>query len=84
MSKGKFNSKIISVRALCELAKVDYFVLYRRKTGVYKTDMKTNVRTRLVNALIKDIEPFINDLGFEVAIKPQAVNPLPETTAPQR
>ena len=66
----KYKSKTIALRALTDLAGVNYFTLYRRKVGMYKSDMDPNTKTKLANALVKDIEPFMKDLGFKVRISP--------------
>lgn len=66
----KFNSKIISLQALSDMAGVNYFTVYRRRYGIYKSDIPLTKRTKLANAIMKDIGPFMNDLGFEIAIKP--------------
>lgn len=70
MGNKKFQSTVISLRRLAELAKINYFVIYRRRTGAYKSDIQPNDKTRIANALIKDIAPFLSDLGYDVTIKP--------------
>lgn len=71
----KFKSSIISLQALAKLSGVNYYTVYRRRFGIYKKDMKLTQRTKLANAIMKDIGPFINDLGFEISIKPLKDSP---------
>jgi hypothetical protein len=65
---AKFKSSIINIKQLCRLAKINYFSLYMRQRGEYKSDLSLDKKTKVVNALVKDIEPFIRDLGFDVTI----------------
>lgn len=63
-----YKSSILNIKKLCQLAKISYFSLYMRTKGRYKSDLSLERKTKIVNALIKDITPFVNDLGFDVAI----------------
>lgn len=69
-----FKSEIISVTPLCKLAKVDPFKIYRRQKGIYQKPISLNDRTKLMNALLRDIEPFVNDLGFDLKVIPLKEN----------
>lgn len=71
----KFQSKILKIRVLATLAKINYFSLYQRQKGVYKSDLSADGKTKVMNALIKDLEPFINDLGFSIKITRTADHP---------
>ena len=66
--KSKFQSTVISIRQLAKLAGINYFSLYMRKKGEYKSELSADVKTKIANALVKDITPFLNDLGFDVDI----------------
>lgn len=57
---------MINIRKLSELAKVPYFMIYRWKTGERKRYLPLNVRTKVFNALWKDVKAIAEDLGFEV------------------
>lgn len=70
IAKKYHQSKIISIRQLCKLAGIDYFTIYRRKIAAYKSDLDDNTKTKVANALIKDIAPFLEDLGYDVRITP--------------
>lgn len=70
MARKKFQSKVISIRPLAKLAGIGYFKLYLRQKGVYKTELKQSEKTKTANALIRDITPFLADLGYDVAISP--------------
>lgn len=63
-----FKSSIIKVKVLAKLAKINYFSIYMRQRGKYKSELPLEMKTKVVNALIKDITPFVNDLGFEISI----------------
>lgn len=64
----KFQSKILKIRVLAVLAKINYFSLYQRQKGVYKSDLSADNKTKVMNALLKDLEPFVNDLGFSIKV----------------
>lgn len=64
------------------MAGINYFQIYHRRFGLYTSEMKLQVRTKVANALIRDIEPFLNDLGYDVKITPQR-SPA-EKAVPQR
>ena len=66
----KFQSSVISIRQLCALANVEYFSLYNRRKGLYKADLDFFVKAKVAEALIRDITPFVRDLGFDVIIRP--------------
>lgn len=66
----KFRSTVISIRQLTSLARMNYFKLYNRQKGIYTKPLSLDDRTKLLNALIKDISPFVADLGFEITVKP--------------
>lgn len=66
--KAKFQSSVISLKQLCALAKVNYFSVYQRKSGKYKSELSLDLKTKVANALIKDITPFLIDLGFDVSL----------------
>lgn len=61
-----FNSKLIKISRLADLAKVPYFQIYRRQNGNTKTELPLNTRTKLFNALWREVKIIANDLGFEV------------------
>ena len=73
MAKEKlpFQSKTIKLIQLAELANIKYSELYNRKTGLYKRQLMANEKTRIANALVKDIKSFMDDLGYEVTIHPK-------------
>ena len=71
--KLPFQSKIIKLSALSRLSGVHYMRVYRRKTGFHKSDIDLDDRTKLVNALVKDLKPFMDSLGFEMAISPKVI-----------
>lgn len=68
--KGKFDTEVIKIKTLCKQANIGYFKLYFRKNGQGKnlrqSELSLNDRTDLLNALMKDITPFVNDLGFDL------------------
>jgi hypothetical protein len=63
-----FKTSIISIKTLAKLAKINYFSLYQRQRGKYKSELPLDMKTKVVNALIKDITPLVNYLGFEITI----------------
>jgi hypothetical protein len=66
--KVKFNSEVISVRELAELADVRYYDILRRQNGVYRSELDANTKTKIANALVNDIKSFFADLGYKVSI----------------
>lgn len=60
--------KIINLTQLANLSKVSYAKLYFRKNGEIKSELDLNDRTKIVNAIHKEIEPLFSDLGFSVEI----------------
>lgn len=66
--KTQFTSKTINLKALCEKAKINYHRLYWRTKGDPKGQLPLIDRTKVANALVKDITPFLSDLGFDVSI----------------
>lgn len=84
LKEVKFKSKIISLRELCVMAKVNYFTVYRRRFGIYQSPITLVDRTKLANAVMRDIGPFMSDLGFDIAIKPLADPSQQEKVEPQR
>ena len=69
--KLPFQSETINLSALCDLAGIHYMKVYRRKTGFHKSDLSLDDRTKLANALVKDLKPFAENLGYELAIHPK-------------
>jgi len=69
--KLPFQSKIIKLSALSRLSGVHYMRVYRRKTGFHQSEISLDDRTKLVNALVKDIKPFMDTLGFELSLAPK-------------
>lgn len=61
-----FNTKLINISKLAQMAKVPYFQIYRRQNGETKRELPTNTRTKLFNTLWKEVKVIANDLGFEV------------------
>jgi hypothetical protein len=57
---------------LAKKAGVPYFQIYRRQTGETKRKLSPNDRTRLFNALLKDVKVIAKDLGFEVSANRKA------------
>lgn len=62
-----FNTKLINISKLAQTAKVPYFQIYRRQNGETKRDLPLNTRTKLFNALWKDVKAIADALGFEVS-----------------
>lgn len=61
--------KILNLTKLAELSKVSYQKIYFRATGYVKEDMTHQDRTRIVNAIYKEIGPLFEELGFELSYK---------------
>lgn len=73
MARNFLQTELISLRRLCELAKVNYFNIWRRQSGATKTtQIDKDDRAKLANALVKDLNGFVNDLGFEIHIRRKA------------
>lgn len=67
----KIKTNIISLWKLSKAAGINYDKLHRRKLGqVKKSEMEDNDLTKLGNTLMKEVIPFMEELGFEVSIKP--------------
>lgn len=69
--KNQFICKTINLKALCEMAKINYHRIYWRTQGEPKGQLPLIDRTKVANTLIKDIKPFLADLGFDVDITPK-------------
>lgn len=65
----QFQSELISIKKLTEKADVGYFALYQRQRGLYKKPLPQPWKTKVLNALMKDIIPFVRDLGFEITLR---------------
>lgn len=61
-----FNTKLINISKLAQMAKVPYFQIYRRRLGETKRQLPANTRTKLFNTLWKEVKIIANDLGFDV------------------
>lgn len=63
------TSKIINIAKLAKAADVSYFQIYRRNNGETSKPLDPKSRTRLFNALMKDVKAFAKELGFEVTFR---------------
>lgn len=63
------KSKIISIQYLAKMAGVPYWKIYNRKTGSTERRMDLADRTKLANALQKELMPIFKDLGFTITIQ---------------
>ena len=61
---------LINLTKLAKAAKVNYFKIYFRKNGTTKMELDQNDKTKIVNAIHKDIKPLFEELGFEVTVNP--------------
>jgi hypothetical protein len=61
-----FNSKLINISKLAQKAGVPYFQIYRRQNGETQKELPPNTRTKLFNALWKEVKDIADDLGFTV------------------
>lgn len=57
--------KIISLRKLSEVSKVEYMKLYYNISGRYKS-LDGNDKTAICNALYDEMQPIFDYLGFDV------------------
>jgi len=67
----QFNKlTLINLSKLSKAAKVNYFKIYFRKNGTTKMELDQNDKTKIVNAIHKDIKPLFEELGFEITVVP--------------
>ena len=65
-----FQSDIINLKRLAEVSGISYNTLYGMKIGRTgkRTKLSVSDRTKLANALLKELKPTFEELGFEVVM----------------
>lgn len=61
---------LLNLLKLSRLSGISYNALYARKIGRSKSDMSLNDRTRVVNAIVKELKPLFKHLGFNLTVSP--------------
>lgn len=60
--------RILSLRQLCLISKIEYYKLYNNLKGNYTT-LDTNDKTTLANALFEALIPVFKYLGFKISLE---------------
>jgi hypothetical protein len=67
MAKKNFKTKMINVRELCRVGGVSIFKIYNRRHVKTLKPIDLVDRTKLLNALIKEVTKFSKELGFQIS-----------------
>lgn len=60
--------KLIRLSELSRLTGIPYTKIYFRSNGVVKSALPLKERTKIVNAIFKEIGPLFEDLGFDLKV----------------
>lgn len=74
-----FQSKLINLKELSRLSGVPYHLLNGTKigrTGKRKKMPQTD-KTKLANTMVKELNEFVADIGFEITLNRKEVSPEP-------
>lgn len=77
MSTLPFQTKIINLKRLADISGISYNTLYGMKIGRTgkRTPMSAADKTKLANALMKELKITFVDLGFEINLNRTEVPP---------
>jgi hypothetical protein len=66
MAATKFKTKMINVRELSKVSGVSIHKIYNRRHTKIEKPLEVVDRTKMLNALTKEVIKFSKDLGFEI------------------
>lgn len=68
-SKGTSDYKILSLRKLSAVSKIDYMKIYNTLSGVYTSDgLSVHEKTRLCNVAYEELKDFFDFMGFDIKL----------------